>query len=113
MTRKIPLLALGFGMALASAQAFAHGNHSHGPALTEVERQASEGIFADKDVQDRALSDWEGVWQSVNRICSTATSIRCWSRRRKSPAARAWRSIAPIIRRATPPMWSRLALKMT
>ncbi|VEB03195.1 zinc-binding lipoprotein ZinT [Klebsiella pneumoniae] len=66
MTRKIPLLALGFGMALASAQAFAHGNHSHGPALTEVERQASEGIFADKDVQDRALSDWEGVWQSVN-----------------------------------------------
>lgn len=48
MTRKIPLLALGFGMALASAQAFAHGNHSHGPALTEVERQASEGIFADK-----------------------------------------------------------------
>lgn len=31
MTRKIPLLALGFGMALASAQAFAHGNHSHGP----------------------------------------------------------------------------------
>ena len=66
MTRKIPLLALGLGMALASAQAFAHGNHSHGPALTEVERQASEGIFADKDVQDRALSDWEGVWQSVN-----------------------------------------------
>jgi Zn/Cd-binding protein ZinT len=65
MTRKIPLLAFGFGMALASAQAFAHGNHSHGPALTEVERQASEGIFADKDV-DRALSDWEGVWQSVN-----------------------------------------------
>ena len=44
MTRKIPLLALGLGMALASAQAFAHGNHSHGPALTEVERQASEGI---------------------------------------------------------------------
>ncbi|MDT1857344.1 metal-binding protein ZinT, partial [Acinetobacter baumannii] len=26
MTRMIPLLALGFGMALASAQAFAHGN---------------------------------------------------------------------------------------
>lgn len=45
MTRMIPLLALGFGMALASAQAFAHGNHSHGPALTEVERQASEGIL--------------------------------------------------------------------
>jgi hypothetical protein len=48
MTRKIPLLAFGFGMALASAQAFAHGNHNHGPALTDIERQASEGIFADK-----------------------------------------------------------------
>ena len=66
MTRKIPMLALGFGMALASVQAFAHGNHSHGPALTDIERQASEGIFADKDVKDRALSDWDGVWQSVN-----------------------------------------------
>ena len=66
MTRKIPLLAFGFGMALASAQAFAHGNHNHGPALTDIERQASEGIFADKNVQDRTLSDWEGVWQSVN-----------------------------------------------
>jgi Zn/Cd-binding protein ZinT len=66
MTRKISALALGVGMLLASAQAFAHGHHSHGPALTEAERQASEGIFADKDVQDRALSDWEGVWQSVN-----------------------------------------------
>lgn len=43
--QKDPLLALGFGMALASARAFAHGNHSHGPALTEVERQASEGIL--------------------------------------------------------------------
>ncbi|ELY3087367.1 metal-binding protein ZinT [Klebsiella aerogenes] len=65
MTRKIPMLAFGFGIALAGAQAFAHGNHSHGPALTETERQASEGIFADKDVKDRALSDWDGVWQSV------------------------------------------------
>jgi Zn/Cd-binding protein ZinT len=45
------LLAFGLGMALASVQAFAHGNHSHGPALTDIERQASEGIFADKDVK--------------------------------------------------------------
>lgn len=113
MTRKIPLLALGFGMALASARAFAHGNHSHGPALTEVERQASEGIFADKDVQDRALSDWEGVWQSVNPYLLNGDLDPVLEQKAKSPAARAWRSIAPIIRRATPPMWSRLALKMT
>jgi Zn/Cd-binding protein ZinT len=47
-------------MLLASAQTFAHGHHSHGPALTEAEVKASEGIFADADVKDRALSDWEG-----------------------------------------------------
>jgi hypothetical protein len=27
MTRKIPMLAFGLGMALASVQAFAHGNN--------------------------------------------------------------------------------------
>ena len=66
MTRKIPVFALGVGMLLAGSQAFAHGNHSHGPALTEAEVKASEGIFADKDVKDRPLSDWDGIWQSVN-----------------------------------------------
>ena len=45
MTRKIPCWPLGFGMAFSQRPAFAHGNHSHGPALTEVERQASEGIL--------------------------------------------------------------------
>mgnify|MGYP000001544931 FL=1 len=66
MTKKISALALGVGMLLASAQTFAHGHHSHGPALTEAEVKASEGIFADADVKDRALSDWDGIWQSVN-----------------------------------------------
>ena len=66
MTKKISALAFGIGMVMASSQAFAHGHHSHGPALTEAEQKASEGIFADHDVKDRALSDWEGVWQSVN-----------------------------------------------
>jgi Zn/Cd-binding protein ZinT len=31
----------------------------------------------------------------------------------KKPAARAWRNIGNIIRRATPPMWTRLASKIT
>ena len=66
MTKKISALAFGIGMVMASSQAFAHGHHSHGPALTEAEQKASEGIFADQDVKDRALSDWEGIWQSVN-----------------------------------------------
>ena len=66
MTRKISALMLGVSLVLASSQAVAHGHHSHGPALTEAEQKASEGIFADQDVKDRALSDWEGIWQSVN-----------------------------------------------
>lgn len=33
--------------------------------MTDVEQKAAEGIFDDKNVQDRALSDWEGMWQSV------------------------------------------------
>ncbi|WP_142890437.1 ZinT/AdcA family metal-binding protein, partial [Klebsiella pneumoniae] len=66
MTKKISALAFGIGMVMASSQAFAHGHPGHGPALTEAEQKASEGIFADQDVKDRALSDWEGIWQSVN-----------------------------------------------
>lgn len=47
---------------LASSGAFAH---SHGHAMTEVEQQAAKGVFDDSNVKDRALSDWEGIWQSV------------------------------------------------
>lgn len=57
--------ALAMGALLMSTQGFAHGHH-HGKPLTEVERKASEGIIDDKDVKDRPLSDWDGVWQSIN-----------------------------------------------
>nr|WP_312122278.1 metal-binding protein ZinT [Kosakonia cowanii] len=57
--------ALAMGALLMSTQSFAHGHH-HGKPLTEVERKASEGIIDDKDVKDRPLSDWDGVWQSIN-----------------------------------------------
>ncbi len=52
------------GGLFAGAQAMAHGHH-HGKPLTEAERKASEGDFADKDVKDRPLSDWQGIWQSL------------------------------------------------
>ncbi len=44
---------------------FSHGHHSHGKPLTEVEQKAANGIFDDANVQNRTLSDWDGVWQSV------------------------------------------------
>lgn len=33
--------------------------------MTEAEQKAANGVFADKDVKDRKLSDWDGTWQSV------------------------------------------------
>jgi Zn/Cd-binding protein ZinT len=111
MTRKISPLA-GFGMALASAQAFAHGHHSHGPALTEAERQASEGIFADKDVRTGA-ERLGGIWQSVNPVSAERRFRSGAGAEGQKAAARAWRNIGNIIRRATPPMWTRLASKIT
>lgn len=65
MTSRIPGLLLSAGILLSSANALAH-SHSHGTPLTDVEKKASEGVFADKDVKDRALTDWDGMWQSVN-----------------------------------------------
>lgn len=65
MTARITTLVLGMGMLLSSANAFAH-SHTHGAPLSEAERKASEGVFENKQVKDRALSDWDGVWQSVN-----------------------------------------------
>ncbi|MHA0984183.1 metal-binding protein ZinT [Kosakonia cowanii] len=62
---KTTAFALAMGALLMSTQGFAHGHH-HGKPLREVERKASEGIIDDKDVKDRPLSDWDGVWQSIN-----------------------------------------------
>lgn len=58
-------LAVALGMLFVSGQALAHGHHSHGVPLTETEQKAAEGVFADNNVRDRALSDWDGMWQSV------------------------------------------------
>lgn len=49
---------------LLSSTAMAHGHH-HDKTQTPAQRRAAEGIFDAKDVQNRNLSDWDGVWQSV------------------------------------------------
>lgn len=49
--------------ALVSAQV-ALGQHHHNEQ-TESESLASQGIFEDVQVKDRALTDWAGRWQSV------------------------------------------------
>ena len=42
----------------------AHGHH-HEKVRTQAQIDAANGIFEDKDVLNRSLSDWDGVWQSV------------------------------------------------
>lgn len=54
--------AMTLGALLVSGQLFAH---SHGHQMTEAEQRAANGVFENKDVKDRALSDWDGTWQSV------------------------------------------------
>ncbi|VVA47329.1 Metal-binding protein ZinT precursor [Serratia ficaria] len=58
-------ISLALGALLVSGYALSHAHHSHGKPMSEVELQASKGVFDDKNVQDRSLTDWDGVWQSV------------------------------------------------
>ncbi|HCM9224471.1 metal-binding protein ZinT [Enterobacter bugandensis] len=62
MAAHIGKFAMTLGALLVSGQLFAH---SHGHQMTEAEQKAAKGVFEDKDVKDRALSDWDGTWQSV------------------------------------------------
>ncbi|BBG59556.1 Cadmium-induced protein ZinT [Providencia rustigianii] len=57
---------------LFSGTAIAHGHH-HDKQQTEAQRKAASGIFEDKDVKDRKLSDWDGVWQSVEPYLTNGT----------------------------------------
>lgn len=45
---------------------FAHAHHSHGTPLSEKEIRAAEGIFETAEVKERPLSNWDGVWQSID-----------------------------------------------
>ncbi len=58
-------LTMLLGMLLVNSPAFAHGHHAHGAPMTEVEQKAAAGVFDDANVRDRALTDWDGMWQSV------------------------------------------------
>ncbi len=51
-------IALTLGTLLVSGSLFAH---SHGHQMTEAEQKAANGVFEDKDVRDRKLSDWDGT----------------------------------------------------
>lgn len=77
--KKFLLLFVSFSYFMGM-QLFAHGHdhkhghkhhedkhgHNHGHSeLSDEEIKAAKGIFEDKQVKDRDLSDWYGEWQSV------------------------------------------------
>ena len=55
-------------LALASFGSYAHGSHSHSHPQSEKAIQAANGLFEESDVKDRKLSDWDGVWESINPL---------------------------------------------
>ncbi|QBH96115.1 metal-binding protein ZinT [Limnobaculum zhutongyuii] len=62
----LPTLVLSACFSLIIFQTFAHSSHSHSHEQSEKALQASNGIFDEKEVKDRMLSDWDGVWESLN-----------------------------------------------
>ncbi|MEI2264477.1 metal-binding protein ZinT [Erwinia sp. CGal63] len=69
MAVKRHTFALTLAALLISGQAFAHAHH--GKPLSAAEQQAAEGVFDDKAVKERDLSDWDGIWQSVYPLLSS------------------------------------------
>ncbi|MGO2304275.1 metal-binding protein ZinT [Providencia sp. Je.9.19] len=65
---KLLNITLSVSLALGSFSVFGHGSHSHTHPQSEKAIQASKGIFEESDVKDRQLSDWQGVWESVNPL---------------------------------------------
>lgn len=66
------ILSLLVLTSLFSYTAMAHEHH-HDKPQTEAQRNAAKGIFDNSDVKDRQLSDWDGVWQSVEPYLANGT----------------------------------------
>lgn len=66
---------------LITQQVQAHGSHSHGKPLSAQEQKAAEGVFADSDVKDRSLSDWDGLWQSVYPLLQSGELDPVWQKK--------------------------------
>ena len=69
------------GALLISQPSLAHGTHTHGKPLSAMEQKAAEGVFADSDVKDRPLSDWDGLWQSVYPLLQSGELDPVWQKK--------------------------------
>lgn len=80
MAAQLGKIALTLGTLLVSGSLFAH---SHGHQMTEAEQKAANGVFEDKDVRDRTLSDWDGPGSPFTRSCLMVRWIRFSKRKRR------------------------------
>lgn len=71
MAKNIMLsLLLGLTSLVSSGFSLAHSHHEE---LTPTEKMAEKGIFDNVNVMNRALSDWDGVWQSIYPLAQNGT----------------------------------------
>ncbi|WP_392560283.1 metal-binding protein ZinT [Orbus mooreae] len=61
----LPLASCLLGYCLVNSAFADSHNHGHQHEQSEQAKLAATGIFDDKDVKDRSLSDWQGNWQSI------------------------------------------------
>ncbi len=112
MANYIGKLSLALAALLVSGYVQSHGHHSHGKPMSEVEQQAALGVFSDKDVKDRELADWDGVWQSVYPYLQSGELDPVFKMKAKKTPVKHLSRLNPIIVRDTPAMWILSALKM-
>lgn len=84
----IKKLTIALGMLVVSGSVMAHGHHSHGAPMSETEQKASEGVFDDNQVQNRALTDWDGMWQSVYPYLVSGELDPVFKRKRRKTKAK-------------------------
>ncbi|TBL72246.1 metal-binding protein ZinT [Obesumbacterium proteus] len=99
MANYIGNLSLALGALLMSGYAQSHGHHSHGKPMSEVEQQASLGVFSDKNVKDRELTDWDGVWQSVYPYLQSGELDPVFKMKAKKDSSQAFEQIKSYYRK--------------
>lgn len=111
MSNNIKKLALVLGTLFVTGQVAAHGDHSHnhshghthahshGAPMTDIEKKASNGVFNDSDVKDRALTDWEGMWQSVYPIMLSGEMDPVFKKKAESDKSKTFEQVKDYYRK--------------
>ncbi|WP_312056986.1 metal-binding protein ZinT [Pantoea brenneri] len=91
--------AMALGALLISNQVAAHGDHAHGKPLSAMEQKAAEGDFADADVKDRPLSDWDGLWQSVYPLLESGELDPVWQKKAQQDGSKTAQQVKDYYRK--------------